>query len=286
MNVKNCILSALLLCWTTSTVTAQVAEETSILRPVKSVYTLEAGSSSVTDTYLSPVKYTGWHTALGYERNQAMKFSPDNWVMQMRFGINVDKGTNPAGNHDEWYAGLNFSWGMMHRWQLPMGFSAGVGGSAMLKAGCIYIDRGGNNPASAKGALTVNATAYAAWNGKIGRLPVTLRYQPVLPVTGAFFAPDYGELYYEIYLGNHSGLAHCAWWGNYFNLDHSLTADIHFGSVSLRIGYAGSVYSTKVNHTVTNILTHAAVVGISGEWISLNPSKPLSTEARIISATY
>lgn len=262
------------------------SETTTLLRPVNSVFTAEAGSSHITDTYLSPIKYSGWHVGLGYERNQAMKFNPENWVMQMRFGLTADKATNISGNRDMWYGQLQFSWGMMRRWKLMQGFSAGVGGSAALKAGCIYIDRSGNNPASAKAALTLNATAYAAWNGKIGSLPVTLRYQPTLPVIGAFFAPDYGELYYEIYLGNHSGLAHCAWWGNYFNLDHTLTADLHFGSTSLRIGYTGSIYSTKVNHIVTNIFTHAAVIGVSGEWISINPRKQLSPEARIISATY
>ncbi len=81
------------------------------------------------------------------------------------------------------------------------------------------------------------ATGYVCWSGSLGRLPLSLRYQPVLPVVGAFFAPDYGELYYEIYLGNHSGLAHCGWWGNYFALENLLTADLRLGSTTLRIGY-------------------------------------------------
>ncbi len=262
-------------------------ENDEILRPVNSVYTIEAGSSHITDTYLTPIKYSGWHIGLNYERNQAMKFSPENWVMQMRVDLSADHDNNLVGNKDMWYGELDFSWGMMRRWKLPYkGFSAGVGGSASLSGGCIYLDRGGNNPASAKGSVTLNATGYVAWNGRIAGLPVTLRYQPVIPVVGAFFAPDYGELYYEIYLGNHSGLAHCSWWGNYFVMDNALSADLHFGSTSLRLGYTGKIYSTKINHTVTNIFTHAAVVGISGEWISLNPRKGLSKEARIISATY
>lgn len=256
------------------------------IRPVNSVYTIEAGSSHLADTYLSPVKYSGWHLGFDYERNQAMKFAPDNWVMQMRFGISADRTLNEVRNHVMWYGELQFSWGMMRRWKIHEGFSAGIGGSASLRAGCLYIDRGGNNPASAKGAVTANLTGYGAWNGKILGLPVTLRYQPVIPVIGAFFSPDYGELYYEIYLGNHSGLAHCAWWGNYFSIDNLLTADLHFGSTSLRIGYSGNFYSTKVNDITTRIFTHSAVIGISCEWISLNPRKGLSKEARIISATY
>ncbi len=261
-------------------------DETALLRPVQSIYTLGVGSSHLADTYLSPIKYSGWDISFGYERNQAMKFSPEKWVMQMRLGIEGSRSVNMAGNAYLWYAGIDFSWGMMRRWRLPYGLSAGIGGSASLDLGCLYLDRTSNNPASAKAAITVNATGYIAWNGKLRSLPVTLRYQPTLPVTGVFFAPDYGELYYEIYLGNHSGLAHCAWWSNYFRLDNLVTADLHFGSTSLRIGYSGNIFSSKVNDVVTRIFTHTAVVGVSGEWISLNPRKRISPAAKTISATY
>lgn len=262
-----------------------IATET--LRPVMSAYMLKAGSSHLADTYLSPLKFSGWHVGFGYERMQAMKFNPEKWVMQMRFGVSADNARN-VRNADMWYWGLDFSWDMMRRWRnvLTPNLTVGVGPAAMLEAGCVYNSRNGNNPCSAKFAITAGATAYAAYNMKIGKVPVTLRYQPTLPIVGAFFAPDYGELYYEIYLGNHKNLAHCAWLGNYRQLKHDLTADIHFGSTSLRVGYAGSILSTKINHTVTHIFTHAAVVGISGEWLSLNPRKRISPKARIISSIF
>lgn len=101
-------------------------------------------------------------------------------------------------------------------------------------------------------------------------------YQPTLPVTGIFFAPDYGELYYEIYPAP-PGLVHGAWWGNYFRLDNLLTADLHLGATSLRIGYKGNLFSSKVNHTVTHIYEHALVIGISGEWLSYDPRRHRSS---------
>ena len=105
-------------------------------------------------------------------------------------------------------------------------------------------------------------------------------------MAGVFFSPDYGELCYEIYLGDHSGLAHAAWWGNYFKLDDQLTADLHFGSTNLRIGYHGSIFSSEVNHIVTNIFTHAFTIGVSGEWLSVNPRKRFCHKARMISPLY
>lgn len=256
------------------------------LRPVTSAYMLEIGSSSVADSYLSPITYRGWSAAFSYERMQAMKFDPDNWVMQLNARIELDRGRNHADNATTWRIDGTFSWGMLRRWHPLPALTIAAGGSTGIDAGCIYNPRNSNNPASAKLAWTVNATAYAAYNLRVGRLPVTLRYQPVLPLAGIFFAPEYDELYYEIYLGNHDGLVHFAWPGNRFAMTNLFTADLHFGATSLRLGYRGYTFSSKANDLVTNIHTHAFVIGLSGEWLSLSRRRPLSRDARIISALY
>lgn len=256
------------------------------LRPVFSAYQLTAGSSHSADTYLSPLEYDGWSAGFGYQRLQAMKFDPLKWVMQLKFDVSFSRTLSPSRNSTLLYAGIGGSWAMMRRWRLPYNLSVGIGPGVSLDAGCYYMSRNGNNPASAKASLTIDASAYASWSTRIASIPVTLRYQAQLPVTGAFFSPDYGELYYEIYLGNHSGLAHCAWWGNYLNYNHQLIADINLGSTSLRIGYEGKYLSTKVNDLVTHSFNHSAIIGISCEWFTLSYKRPLSTQAKIISATY
>lgn len=256
------------------------------IRPVESAYTIGFGSSHMADTYLSPLKYSGCGLSVNYSRRQAMKFNPEDWVMRLGLSVRADRAVNPARNATMWYGGLDFSWAMMRRWMLPSGFSAGIGPAAMLDAGCLYSARNGNNPASAKASVMIGAMGYAAWNGRIGRLPVTLRYTPVLPVGGVFFAPDYGELYYEIYLGNHSGLVHPAWWGNYFRLDNMLTADLHFGSTSLRLGYGCRIHTTRVNSITTRHFTHEAVIGISGQWLSFGGKYRPASAAKVISSRY
>lgn len=254
------------------------------LRPVTSAYMLEIGSASLADSYLSPITYRGWSAAFAYERMQAMKFDPERWVMQLNTRVELDRGRNHADNATQWRAEADFSWGMMRRWRVTDALTVAAGGSTGIDLGCIYNQRNSNNPASAKLAWTVNATAYAAYNMTIGRLPVTLRYQPTLPLAGIFFSPEYDELYYEIYLGNHDGLVHFAWPGNRFAMTNLVTADLHFGGTSLRVGYRGYAFSSKANNLVTNIYTHAFVIGISGEWISLSRRHSLSSDARIISA--
>lgn len=265
---------------------AQEADNTEVLRPVMSAYTFEIGSANNADTYLSPIKYQGWTMGLRYERMQAMKFNPENWIMRLTAEVRIDRTMNKVRNAAMWYSGVYFDWGMMKRYALKENLTIGYGASASFTGGALYLNRNGNNPVSAKAALTLNFTGYAAWNSKIGRTPITIIYQPVLPVTGVFFSPEYGELYYEIYIGNRSGLVHPAWWGNYFSLINRLTCDFHFGATSLRIGYSSNILSTKVNNITTRVIRNEAIVGISGEWISLNPRKNLSPKAKMIRAVW
>ena len=206
--------------------------------------------------------------------------------MQLEFDAEVDQALSPSRNAVMWYGGVDASWGMMHRWQVAKGVTLAAGGSTTLDLGCRYSMRNGNNPASARAAWTVNATGYAAWNFNIGSLPVTLCYQPTLPVIGAFFAPEYGQLYYEMYLGNWGGLAHAAHWGNYFEMENVITADLRFSATSLRIGYRNSILSTHINNITTRMSTHGIVLGLTHEWVSLSSRKKLDPDARIISALY
>lgn len=261
-------------------------DEPTTLRPVTSSYTYEIGEATLANTYLTPLKYKGWDMALNYERMQAMKFNPEKWVMRLTAGIDLNRTDNPAKNATMWRLVADFSWGMTYRFKLPHNITLAGGGSTSLDLGCVYNARNGNNPVAVEAAWTVNLTGYASWNVKIGRLPVTLRYQPTIPLTGVFFSPDYGELFYEIYLGNHSGLAHCAWWGNYFRMENLVTADMHLGATSLRVGFRNNILSTSINDITTRTITYSAVIGVTTEWISLNLSRKADNNARIISALY
>ena len=135
-----------------------------VLRPVNSSYMVDIGSSHLADTYLSPLKYTGWNAAFQFERMQAMKFRPDSWRQQLLIGLEVNSAENPARNADMYYGNISVSWGMLRLWRLPHGVSLAAGGSAGGNLGGVYSNRNGNNPASAKCDVTVNATGYAAWN--------------------------------------------------------------------------------------------------------------------------
>ena len=259
-----------------------------IVRPVVSAYTLETGSSHITDTYLSPLKYTGLSAAIGYERCQAMKFCPEKWVMQLRLTAGMDYTDNPAKNVNIMGFGLSSTWGMIRKfrnvWQ--EGLHIYAGGSTSLNLGALYSTRNGNNPVSAKASWTVNATAMATFALKIKSLPITLRYQPTIPICGIFFSPEYDQLYYEIYKGNTSRIVNFAQPFSYFYMDNLLTADLRLGGTTLRLGYHGTILSTEVHHIVCNMSSHNFLIGIANEWVTLSPHKKISDSAKVISSIY
>lgn len=256
-----------------------------VVRPVNSSYLFDAGSSHIADTYLSPLKYTGWNVAFQYERLQAMKFSPYSWRQQLLIGVEANGAENPARNADMYYANISASWGMLRVWRLPCRISLAAGGSAGVNIGGIYNSRNGNNPASAKVDINVSATGYATWSTRIGRMPVMLRWLTAIPLTGAFFSPEYDELYYEMSLGNHRGLVHWAWPGNLFRWDNLVTADLDFATTRLRVGFRSRILSSEVNNITTRIFSYAFVIGLTGDWLSVAPRKGLpSATADIVYA--
>ncbi|MDE6555516.1 MAG: DUF3316 domain-containing protein [Duncaniella sp.] len=251
-------------------------------RPVISSYTLGVGSAHVADTYLTPLRYHGTAWRFDYRRLQAGPFAPERITSKADVSLSLEKTHNPAGNATMWDAMIGIDWGLMRRWRPLPSLALAVGGEIAVSGGAFYNTRNGNNPVSAKASATVGLTGLAVFDFRIGRLPARLIYQPSIPVAGAFFSPEYGQLYYEIYLGERKNLAHCAWWGNYFALDHLLALDLRFGARSLRLGYQGKIYSTHVNHILTRSFTHLFVIGFTTEWLAVNPRKHSSL--RLINA--
>ncbi len=258
----------------------------SILRPVASAYNLEIGSSSLRDTYLTPLEYSGTSYAFSYERMQAMKFDPDRWIMRLDARLSFASTENPPHTYAMYSINLRPSWSMLRRFSVAEKLTLAVGGNVGLNLGALYLMRSSNNPASIQASATIGLTAMATYSLKLGKLPITLRYQPTMPLTGVFFSPDYDELYYEIYLGNNEGLCHWATPANFFRLDNLLTADLHFGSTSLRVGYRLEMASSKASGIVSRRIEHSLVLGVTTEWLSIPTGKRSMDGHRVISSIY
>ncbi len=248
----------------TSAQTVESADSiTDRTRPVTSIYSFEIGRHWARSTFLSPFYYSGTDFALAGTWSKAMPFAPARAMMTFDTRIAAwTKLTNPAGNASMQGFDVDFFWGMDAFWRLPYSLSVGVGGGAEFEGGVLTLLRNSNNPVSVNLSAALSANAGIAWHGRIGRLPVSATWSLRMPVVGAFFMPGYGETYYEIYLGNRSGLVHASWPGNHLRLNSRLAVQLDFSRTAMEIGYRMITDRMSANHLVTRQLTHAFSIGV------------------------
>ena len=255
-------------------------------RPVTGYYSLEIGRKSVLATYLSPLKYHGTSYTLSGEWSKAMPFNPRNAIMHFDGKVCFDNLSNPAGTARMIGLNAGFKWGISWRNVFPNGVQVTAGGSVDIDGGAYYLLRNGNNPVQAMATVAISARLSASRPFRIGAIDFLIADKVSVPSLSVFFSPEYGETYYEIYLGNHKNLVHAAWPGNYFGLNNLLSLDLRFGRTTLRLGYRCNILSTKVSEIVTRRIEHTVVVGIVCEWLSLGPKSVSPSDTRIINALY
>ena len=225
-------------------------------RPVTGTYAIQMGRTSVKATYLSPLTYAGTQISLNGSWSKAMPFNPENAVMQFDADASFCNLLNPAQTAR--MVGINgdFSWDMSWRKRLPKNFQLTLGGGAELTGGAYYLLRNSNNPVQAIANLSLIATASLSKHFTIGRLPVLISDRVKLPSLGVFFNAEYGETYYEIYLGNRKGLAHAGWWGNNFRIDNLFSITLDFGRTAMTVGYRFNANTQWANNLNTKIYTN------------------------------
>lgn len=240
---------------------AVAQDDADVRRPVVSAYSILIGGGYVLDTYLSPLKYHGVRTGLSGEWMKAFPANQERMRMEFKGNVNTFFTKSPTGGAGIYSLAFEFGWGLMYAFPLGNEFILSAGGGPELYAGCLYTPSGSNNPASAKASLFLSPGLTISRPLRIGRLDVLISDRVCLPSAGIFFSPQYGEPYYEIWLGNHKDLVHFGWWGNHFCISNFLNFDLRLGRHALRIGYVFDVRSSWISHINTQLVSHSVSVG-------------------------
>ena len=243
--------------------TAAAQDEVRVKYNTRSMLMLDVGYASIHDSYLTPITYDGLGLGLAFEATRVCRQGL--WQWQLGVGADYNYAENPSGNNELHKLMGDLSFSMQRRWLGVMTpkLNFSVGPMAQVRAGIVYNAVNSNNPVTVRAHTSLGATGTAWLSTRLGRKPIVFRYQVQLPVAGVFFAPEYDESYYEIYLGNHRNLAHLGWWGNRLDMTHYLSANLHLGKTILSLGYRTRMEHWTVNHLHVHDVTHSLVLGIS-----------------------
>lgn len=266
--VACCMAVLLLLCG--GTLKAQLPAEAEGLersRLVTRATMYGVGVTNVFDTYLSPQEYTGIDFRVSRESMRMTKWMDGRLSLQSFFQADLGYARNRADNNHTFSALANWNYGLHYHFPVTGNFKLLAGGLADLNGGFAYNLRNTNNPASARAYINLDASGMAIWNLRIGRRPLTLRYQVNLPLMGVMFSPHYGQSYYEIFsLGNSSGVVKFTSLHNQPSLRQMLTADFMLcRRARMRLAYVWDAQQSSVNDIKTHTYSHVFMVGFVKE---------------------
>ncbi len=242
-----------------------------IFPELKTNNTLSAsiGTANMYDTYLSPLEYKGFSIHLMYEQMRRTTWFDYKFYKQQLFEIDLSKGDNPSKNASEYWFLASYSLGGHYRVYNSNGLRVGIGGLWDINAGVLYNERNGNNPATARAYSNLNLSLQASY--KLNHCGI--RWQLDTPFMGVLFSPRYGQSYYEISLGNTVDVVNFASLHNQRALRNYITVDIPINTYTLRVGYLGSWYQTKVQNIQTHHYTNSFVIGFPIEGVKKSKGK-------------
>ena len=232
-----------------------------------------AGRYNIMDTYLSPgsrVNYQGWALRVMDERMRFTRLADGRISRQHILQIDFSSLLNPAGTLREYAGFIDYTLGYHYHFRPAPSLTLLAGGGLHALVGGIYNMQSSNNPGSAKADLDLRLSGLALYRFHIKQLPLLLRLQVQVPFAGILFSPHYGQSYYEIFqLGNSSGIVKFASFHNKWALQTFATIDIPLPRLTIRTGFAGSLYHLKVNGIESHVNSCYFMLGIVKEFITV-----------------
>jgi hypothetical protein len=245
---------------------AKKSKNDSIYRPLYTAFEINIGGAAWKEKPLSYFTFNGTNLSLSLEMMRACR-GESKWVQQHQLRYIYNSGDMAiSGNGGSKVHLFNYTYGVMCHSKVAPKFRLYYGPDINVMAGAISNIHGGNNPKTFKGDLSIGFTGMAVWDFKLGKLPVTSRYQMSLPVFSAFIQQKQGYMAHSFADGWTFGS-----FGKHFNMRNRLHFDLHFSSWALRLGYNNDILTNYATSNHFQYVSHNFVLGFAGELMRWNP---------------
>lgn len=252
-------------------VKSRILEDETLSEEVQTRVTMYGlGYSNVFDTYLSPQEYKGMEARILRENIKKTHMMDGGLNRQTLFHASISYTKNRADNNHTMSALASWNYGYLYN--LPIGDKLKVmaGGLGDISGGFTYNLRNGNNPASVRASISLDASAMVLYDLQVGKKTIPLRYQLSFPLLGLRFSPHYGQSYYEIFCQDDAkGTIKLTTPFSVPSSMHMLTADIPFGKFTLRCAYVMDLQQSSLSGIRTHHYSHTLMVGVIKQFLRL-----------------
>lgn len=241
-----------------------------------------AGKTNVYDTYLSPLEYRGPELRFMHESMRMTRLMGGRVSAQRIVQVNASSTDNISKSGKSYSGMFNWTYALHYQYNVDDRLKILFGSMLDLNGGFIYNTRNSNNPAQAKVYGSIDASAMAIYKLRIGRYPMTLRYQANIPFMGLMFSPEYGQSYYEIFSLKHSGKnVLFTSFHNAPTVRQMLTLDFPIGKTIMRAGYLCDIQQAKVNNLKSHFYSHNFMIGFVRNFQMLRGKNRISLPSKV-----
>lgn len=241
-----------------------------------------AGKTNVYDTYLSPLEYRGPELRFIHESMRMTRLMGGRVSAQRIVQVNASSTDNISKSGKSYSGMFNWTYALHYQYNVDDRLKILFGPMLDLNGGFIYNTRNSNNPAQAKVYGSIDASAMAIYKLRIGRYPMTLRYQANLPFIGVMFSPEYGQSYYEIFSLKHSGKnVLFTSFHNAPTVRQMLTLDFPIGKTIMRVGYLYDIQQAKVNNLKSHFYSHNFMIGFVRNFQMIRGKNRISLPSKV-----
>ena len=241
-----------------------------------------AGKTNVYDTYLSPLEYRGPELRFMHESMRMTRLMGGRVSAQRIVQVNASSTDNISKSGKSYSGMFNWTYALHYQYNVDDRLKILFGPMLDLNGGFIYNTRNSNNPAQAKVYGSIDASAMAIYKLRIGRYPMTLRYQANLPFIGVMFSPEYGQSYYEIFSLKHSGKnVLFTSFHNAPTVRQMLTLDFPIGKTIMRAGYLCDIQQAKVNNLNSHFYSHNFMIGFVRNFQMIRGKNRISLPSKV-----
>lgn len=241
-----------------------------------------AGKTNVYDTYLSPLEYRGPELRFMHESMRMTRLMGGRVSAQRIVQVNASSTDNISKSGKSYSGMVNWTYALHYQYNVDDRLKILFGPMLDLNGGFIYNTRNSNNPAQAKVYGSIDASAMAIYKLRIGRYPMTLRYQANIPFMGLMFSPEYGQSYYEIFSLKHSGKnVLFTSFHNAPTVRQMLTLDFPIGKTIMRAGYLCDIQQAKVNNLKSHFYSHNFMIGFVRNFQMIRGKNRISLPSKV-----